>query len=338
MKMKEVPAVKDHSAAWWWGLLSQVPIGVWLAVGGTLIFSHTAVWGWGASDSVHKWFAERTQQGSIAETQSLRSQNSELKSYVQRLEHQLQENEATAAKEATLNAEALEKVEAELDEEERLVKQLTEQHAEAAAQLNVANTEIEQLSAELESAKAAKPSDDVQVTLDQARERATSQAERASRAMAGLAQSKIENDRLRAQVAELNTKLQEVNGANLANKSSDGKPSPPKPSRQAQQIIDATEMMSSGQIAGFLKKSIPRVQGGITCWELYDMIADIYLSNKHLIVIDAVPYLQFPIDDGCITRLSKRMSASKVHEAIDALLSAQSKANEASTSTQNGRN
>ncbi|WP_299618591.1 hypothetical protein [Pelagibius sp.] len=262
----------------------------------------------------------------------LQTQNNELLSRVQSLEQSVEENQATAAEEIASSLEAVEKADAELANVEGLLEQLTAKHTETTEQLAAANAEIERLNADSMRGDSSKPSQELRMALDRAHEKAVTHEEEASRAKSRLALAKVENDRLRAQLNEMRSALQAPAAGPATDKEPHQEPKIPKASREAQQVIDASKAMSWRSVAGFLRDAIPRIQGGITCWELTAMLwaERSYLSynqmnDVHVIVADAAPYVKRPLDDGCVVRLAAKMSPSKVDKGIGALLRAEPK-------------
>ena len=89
---------------------------------------------------------------------------------------------------------------------------------------------------------------------------------------------------------------------------------------EARQLKESVIYMSSSKVAGFLKKIIPKIKGGISCHDLADLLTMGNTGDADSVVKQVAPYIQRPFPPGCFQKLSSAMYSGESADAIAVLI------------------
>ncbi len=86
------------------------------------------------------------------------------------------------------------------------------------------------------------------------------------------------------------------------------------------QVIASLSNMSSTYTSDYLKKIIPKVNGGVPCEDLATMLSRVSATYRDSVVINVADYVQKPISEKCIKSISNLIPSTYVDDAMEALL------------------
>lgn len=86
------------------------------------------------------------------------------------------------------------------------------------------------------------------------------------------------------------------------------------------QVIASLSNMSSTYTSDYLKKIIPKVNGGVPCDDLATMLSKVSATYRDSVVINVADYVQKPISEKCIKSISNLIPSTYVDDAMEALL------------------
>ncbi len=83
--------------------------------------------------------------------------------------------------------------------------------------------------------------------------------------------------------------------------------------------------MYTSDVDKFLIKTIPQIQGGITCDDFVDMLKNAYTAQGAIVVKKVAPYIRRPFKDNCFAKIGSLIYSSDAAGAISDLLSSEIK-------------
>ncbi len=92
---------------------------------------------------------------------------------------------------------------------------------------------------------------------------------------------------------------------------------------QVKDLKAAIPTMYSSSVTGFLRKMVPKIEGGISCNDLIDLVNAGYSSDAAKTIIYLAKYVKRPLDNGCISRAGNASYSGEAQSAIEALLAPQ---------------
>ena len=91
------------------------------------------------------------------------------------------------------------------------------------------------------------------------------------------------------------------------------------------QMKSAVPNMPARDVAGYLTRTVPTIEGGIRCNELSELLEAASERHRGDVVVRLAPYVRRPFSEGCFNRLSELVSSRHVSQALEALQTASPK-------------
>ncbi len=91
---------------------------------------------------------------------------------------------------------------------------------------------------------------------------------------------------------------------------------------KVQGLRAAVSAMSSGHVAAFLVREVPRVNGGLACDEFAELLEDALSGHRGDVVTRLAPYIHRPISSHCYERISRLVLRGHTADAMSSLIGA----------------
>ena len=293
--MTDLPDKHKVTLRW---LVDHVPVTWWIWLAALLVTIVTASFSVGAQDSVRAWITELALGRLSSENANLRELTTSLQKDALRLNQELIDLKAVTGEssEAEARAEELTKVNRVLaDQNQRLSARVRE--------------------FERENVRLTTQRDDLQAAVDSF-ERTRVELTQAAGKLAALSDQNShllsENKELRRYIDELNDHFEREREKHSQSSSSQG---------NAGDLIATVPNMVSTDVAGFLIATIPKVQGGVSCNEVLQLVKHCVQTDIARVVKQVASYIQRPFGDTCLSKLSRAMVSIDAADAIRVLVS-----------------
>lgn len=87
-----------------------------------------------------------------------------------------------------------------------------------------------------------------------------------------------------------------------------------------EQIKQSLTTMNSSDVADYLITVIPKIEGGITCYDLSEMLSHGFSSHASKVIIATAPYIRRPLSKNCLKKLGSQTFSSEAANALKALI------------------
>ena len=286
--MTDLPDTQKLTLRW---LFDHVPVTWWISLFILLVTIITASFSVGARDSISAWIAELT-------LGKLSTENANLREVTTLLKEELVDLKAVSEEVSEARTRA--------EEQAGLSRTLVQQNQQLSAKvrkLGEENTRLtmvqDDLQAELNSSK------EVRVELAMVTDKLAALGEQNSQLLS-------ENEELSRYIDKLKRQIE---------KEDEKHPQAPSSQGSARGLIAVVPNIMTTEVAGFLIGMIPKVQGGVSCAELVQLVSHSMITDIALVVKRVAPYIRRPFGDACLSRLSKSMMPTHAADAIKVLIS-----------------